>query len=286
MVNFDKTPYETLNIKLCKHTLKLPRRVSNLSVRAELGRLPMRHSIIVALIQYYSRSKTLNEHDLLSHAFSSQENIRNHSYKTLSYSEACHILSSDLDLKDINVLPDININNHLKCHGLLIKEASIKRFKSLFQNRTNMIRENDSKLALYCSLKKHFVYEKYLDVGCQHLTEFTKFRMSNHWLPIERGRYTKPKTPREERFCYFCKNNIGTEYHVLMECDDILMKELRLRFTAKIFKLHPLMEEWPSRSIFQYAMMGIESNFTRLMADWITQCNKLNKDKCRPTIAI
>jgi hypothetical protein len=32
----------------------------------------------------------------------------------------------------------------------------------------------------------------------------TKFRLSDHILNIERGRYTKPKTKREERYCLFC----------------------------------------------------------------------------------
>ena len=37
LMNNDKTPYEISNIKLCKQSLRLPLRVSNLAARAELG---------------------------------------------------------------------------------------------------------------------------------------------------------------------------------------------------------------------------------------------------------
>ena len=45
----------------------------------------------------------------------------------------------------------------------------------------------------------------------ENISEFTKFRMSTHWLPIERGRFEKLIVPREERLCYFCKSEVGTE---------------------------------------------------------------------------
>ena len=46
----DKTPYEKVNIMLSKQCLQLPRRASNMASRAELGRLPLRHHIIVAML--------------------------------------------------------------------------------------------------------------------------------------------------------------------------------------------------------------------------------------------
>ena len=35
-------------------------------------------------------------------------------------------------------------------------------------------------------------------------SKITQLRISAHCLNIERGRYSKPKIPREERFCKFC----------------------------------------------------------------------------------
>ena len=48
----------------------------------------------------------------------------------------------------------------------------------------------------------------------------SKFRSSNLPLAIEMGRYTKPKTPLQDRICKFCSmNSIEDETHFLIDCD-------------------------------------------------------------------
>jgi hypothetical protein len=47
-------------------------------------------------------------------------------------------------------------------------------------------------------------------------SKITQLRISAHCLNIERGRYNKPKIPREERFCKFC-TEVETE-HLLISC--------------------------------------------------------------------
>ena len=52
-----------------------------------------------------------------------------------------------------------------------------------------------------------------------------KFRSCNLPLEIEKGRYTRPKTPLNDRICKFCNSNtIEDETHLLFSCsfyDDI-----------------------------------------------------------------
>ena len=48
-------------------------------------------------------------------------------------------------------------------------------------------------------------------------TIITRWRLSCHKLKIETGRYTKPKTDREDRKCVLC-NVIDDERHALFEC--------------------------------------------------------------------
>ena len=43
-----------------------------------------------------------------------------------------------------------------------------------------------------------------------------KFRTSNHYLPIEIGRWNN--TPIEYRTCTFCNNDIGDKFHYLFMC--------------------------------------------------------------------
>ena len=78
----DKTPFEKLNIKLSKQSLKIPRRASNFACRAELGRFPIMRTIIVAILKYNMRLKTLDNNDLVIQAYLSQKNRHENSYKT------------------------------------------------------------------------------------------------------------------------------------------------------------------------------------------------------------
>ena len=48
-------------------------------------------------------------------------------------------------------------------------------------------------------------------------TCYNSIRISDHSLNIERGRYTRPKTERENRLCPHCQQ-IETEIHFLLEC--------------------------------------------------------------------
>ena len=47
----------------------------------------------------------------------------------------------------------------------------------------------------------------------------TKFRISNHKLRIETGRYEKPKIDRCDRTCRLCLlNNVEDESHFIFDC--------------------------------------------------------------------
>ena len=96
--------------------------------------------------------------------------------------------------------------------GGLVIQKSISCFQYLFLRKINFEIEHDTKLSLYGIFKRNKKYKKYMDMTCENTNASTKFRMSTHWVPIERGRYEKPKVPREERLCSFCKTEVGIIY--------------------------------------------------------------------------
>ena len=55
----------------------------------------------------------------------------------------------------------------------------------------------------------------------------SRWRLSNHKLKIETGRYTVPLTPREERKCVTC-NVVEDEYHALFICS--CHQEIRTKY--------------------------------------------------------
>ena len=76
--------------------------------------------------------------------------------------------------------------------------------------------DDNSKLFLYKSLKNSLDSEFYLKSKCSEFKNIiSKFRISNHSLLIEKGRYLK--IPRENRVCYKC-NVVEDELHFLLYC--------------------------------------------------------------------
>ena len=98
------------------------------------------------------------------------------------------------------------------------------------QNSFATIKSHDSKLRTYALLKTEIGYEKYLDYIKNTKTRRTvaKFRLSNHKLKIETGRYDKNKKNDKtdpdqdiiptERACPFCPDQVESEIHFLIRC--------------------------------------------------------------------
>lgn len=97
---------------------------------------------------------------------------------------------------------------------------------------------NDSKqypkLRTYKLFKEDHDFEPDLRImvpKCRYA--LTRFRLSSHNLEIEMGRYTKPKTPAEQRFCRLCNNgDTEGEMHFLLICTSYESLRLVLLATA------------------------------------------------------
>ena len=82
------------------------------------------------------------------------------------------------------------------------------------------MKDPENKLRTYALFKTDIGFEKYLyEVkNIEARQALTKLRLSNHTLNIERGRYTVPITPKEQRFCPFCPDKVEDEIHFLLSC--------------------------------------------------------------------
>ena len=94
-----------------------------------------------------------------------------------------------------------------------------------------------SKLDVYRSFKTSFSVEIYLllNIPRRLRSALARFRISNHDLECERGRYSK--TIMEDRLCKLCgqqnKIFIETEFHVIFECE--YYSDLRNVYIDKIY---------------------------------------------------
>ena len=85
-----------------------------------------------------------------------------------------------------------------------------------------------NKLEFYSDIKSKFKIEPYLNLveNRSHKNALTRLRISAHSLHIDTGRYKRydndlkayTNTPRGERKCPICTDDIEDEYHFLFKC--------------------------------------------------------------------
>ena len=79
-------------------------------------------------------------------------------------------------------------------------------------------------------------FRHYLKVdNYEHRKAITHIVLSCHFLAVERLRWRRPIIPREERLCRFCKQEIETPEHALLECKtNTELLNIREKFTMDI----------------------------------------------------
>ena len=68
----------------------------------------------------------------------------------------------------------------------------------------------------------------------------TRFKTTNHRLPIETGRWSK--IDRDNRLCKLCNISIGNEYHFLLVCP--FLSHLRTKYFPNYFCKYPTIEKF------------------------------------------
>ena len=103
----------------------------------------------------------------------------------------------------------------------------------------NKDQQKGNKLRTYSLFKQNFTMEKYLQFGSRNQRRnLSKFRISNHKLEIEQGRYRNIKA--NERLCKLCKKDVEDEIHFLSQCPHL--HSARQTTLSKIYRLYPLTE--------------------------------------------
>ena len=129
---------------------------------------------------------------------------------------------------------------------LVPMEHFINEWRMSIQNTTlNPI------LRTYNVLKTRFGTEPYLRSvkDIKYRVAISKLRVSSHALEIERGRYTSPMTPVNERLCHACQQ-VEDEFHIMMECKS--NSNLRQTFINRLTTRWPNFADLSQREQFVY----------------------------------
>ena len=198
--NWDKSPVERVHLRFCKLYLGVGNKSSNVACRGELGKFPLIINIYKKLFKYITHLNSLPEMTIAKQA-----------YLISKDTNAMDILKH---YKCITQIPELESTS---IHSLDFITKSIKQKYITFWKHKM---ENSSKLSFYCTFKEDYQLENYLTTikNTNQRKTFTRFRINNHKLMIEYGRYQK--IPQEERLCTFCQSNeVEDEYHFTMSCE-------------------------------------------------------------------
>ena len=268
--------------KVCKMTLGVHSKASNLAVKGELGRFPLHIIIYKRIFKYFMRLISFSNNTILSSALEANihmDNMGKHSW----FTTVKHLLQ--FTKLDETTLDLANIENNKISN--LVKKFN-KNLSTQFQvywlnilNKDRFGHSVSNKLSLYSEIKNEIRFEPYLKLikNVNERVAVTKMRISCHLLPIEAGGYKK--VPRDERFCSFCKPSIGNEFHYLMKCKHSSFSLLRSAFLECLYKINSNFMNMTDKALFIYILTMHDENIVNLSAQYIDNiqnCYKSMKD--------
>ena len=104
------------------------------------------------------------------------------------------------------------------------------------EERTRRIMESESSMTMYYKNLIDVDTEPVIYSSCMNDAKrnvITRWRLSNHRLKVELGRYSVPKVPREERKCDVC-NVLEDEHHAIFVCP--VFHNVRMKHCGVILK--------------------------------------------------
>ena len=186
-----------------------------------MGRFPLKIDIDKKILNYILHLKAQPEDSIVNQAFKISKQLHSKDRNSF-YNNVMNLLNfQNMTIDDILTKTDVN------SYVTKAKESYIEHWKTKL--------ENSNKLEFYKTFKSDFTCEQYLNTIKNPVLRrnYTKFRISNHNLMIEHGRYGKPKIPRENRLCLICNSgHVENENHLIFECS--YYNELRERLFEDI----------------------------------------------------
>ena len=202
-------------------------------VYGELGRTPLDILIKSRMISYWGQLITGKQSKLSYKLYMVLLDLYINNEYCSQWIKCIHQTLVELGLNNIWLSTDFNPN------WLKLKAKQI--LKDQFIQSWNQQLENSGTCTLYKHIKNNLVIENYLLILPRHLSiPICKFRCRNLKLAVVKGRYNN--ISRDMRFCHLCDDNIvGDEFHVLFECNNTILVDLRKKFIPKMYYERPNM---------------------------------------------
>lgn len=231
-----------MQLKFLKHILKLKRSTANYFVHGETGCMPTCVDIEERILSFWARllidengeTPSKLSYYIYRNILKSIENMQDEDLKK-KYPWFYNVKSILIKCGFFNIWADQYFP------GIKWLKLSVKRkLQNLFLSNWYSLVEDSPNSTFYKAFKRSFSREPYLSYSQNSLIfNFAKFRTRNHRLPVETGGWSRQPTPLNERFCPYCRNKIGDEFHYLFECNRF--ENERKRYLKRYYYIRPNM---------------------------------------------
>ena len=218
---------------------------SNVITLGECGRIPPGVFCEINCILFFLRLRSLLESSVTNIMFREQKRLHELGFKTW-YGKVWELAR----------IHGLDLNNDLSKSD--IKNSVIETFKRQWSNTLQNVADNPL-LRNYATFKFDFEMEPFLHKvrNPKYREAISKFRASSHTLEIERGRYTRPKTPVSDRLCISCKI-VEDETHFLISCP--IYHEERQTLITQVSSLYPQFLDMDEQHAFLFLITNEDPN--------------------------
>lgn len=202
---------DAVQINFFRHILPTKKSTPLFMLYGELGKVPVELNIHRRMVCYWARliSGKQSKLSFLLYRFMLTDHVTN----KINY----NWLTSIKHILEHLGMSDIWISHAFLSLTWLSQQIKIRQNDQYSQTWNNSI-SMSSRGQTYQLVKEQFIFENYLNIIPERLWRLIiKFRTSNHYLPVETGRWNNILF--EDRLCTLCdKNDIGDEFHYLFVC--------------------------------------------------------------------
>ena len=251
---------DKIHLMYLRSVLRIKTNSSNIITLGECGSIPPSVTIQAICLMYLMRIQSLPENSILKQTFNEMRKMHNLGFDTW-YGRVCELAKqNNLDVD----------GNYTKRE---IKLAVAETFKMHWHSKLNDVTHNPI-LRTYTNLKAEFRMEPHLSLvtNYKYRDAITKLRASSHTLEVERGRYTNPKTPLEDRLCPVC-GIIEDELHFLVGCRSYARE--RQELFEKISNLFPQFNHMDNTDKFVFMLCYPDPNILTAVGKFIHTCFQL-----------
>lgn len=276
---------EKIHTKFCKFLIGVNKYSCNLACRGETGRLPLAISGILLSLKYWLH---INDPNICNFdkRFTYQSLSSDSNEETSSYNEQikCFLELSGFEHVWLN-----KCTFSTKKFINAVKNKLTDRYNDYFMKAiSGEITVNNGrkleKLRMFKNFKSSYKSEKYLNLNLEKhiIFNFSKLRISNHRLEIERGRYKD--LPADKRFCKICNDNVSVEdeFHFVMMCNAYC--DLRYKLFKEINSFVVNFDKLTTWDQFLFLMCSEDTEILSLFLVFIDSCLNIRQSSGKSDI--